>query len=261
MRKRAKTSDNMANRVAVAAPKKNIAKHAIRKDTTEGKMSSPPTKRPFKRAEERPDDAERMKDRIDAVALNKEIAQHASRKQLSEAMILFEKAASLGWANSHTYGAAINANIRCGSVSGAASLFQRLRSTKGLKIDVITCTTMLKGFCSEGDIARSVQLFEEMEKSHPPVVPNIRTINTFLRGCVITGDIENANKMITKTQKDYLLTPDVSTWEYLVTLLCQGLLLDKAAPIVGRLQSDVTMAPDLGGMNVVLAKAASLTGE
>ena len=251
----------MKDSVVAITPKKIIAKHIIRKDATERKLSPSSTKKPFKRTEERPDDAERMKDRIEAVALNKEIAQHASRKQLSEAMILFEKAASLGWANSHTYGAAINANIRCGSVSGAASLFQRLRSTKGLKIDVITCTTMLKGFCSEGDIARSVQLFEEMEKSHPPVVPNIRTINTFLRGCVITGDIENAIKMITKTQKDYLLTPDVSTWEYLVTLLCQGLLLDKAAPIVGRLQSDVTMAPDLGGMNVVLAKAASLTGE
>ena len=251
----------MKDSVVAITPKKIIAKHIIRKDATERKMSPSSTKKPFKRTEERPDDAERMKDRIEAVALNKEIAQHASRKQLSEAMVLFEKAASLGWANSHTYGAAINANIRCGNVSGAAGLFQKLRSTKGLKIDVITCTTMLKGFCSEGDIARSVQLFEEMEKNRPPVVPNIRTINTFLRGCVITGDIENADKMISKTQKDYVLTPDVSTWEYLVTLLCQGLFLDKAAPIVGRLQSDVTMAPDLGGMNVVLAKAASLTGK
>jgi pentatricopeptide repeat protein len=206
------------------------------------------------------DNADRMKDRSEAVALNKEIAQHASRKQLTEAMTLFEKAISLGWANSHTYAAAINANIRCGSVSGAATLFERLRKTKGLKMDVITCTTMLKGFCSEGDIARSVQLFEEMDKSHPPVVPNIRTINTFLRGCVITGDIENADRMIVKTQKDYLLAPDVSTWEYLVTLLCQGLLLDKAAPIVGRLQNDTTMSADLGGMNVVIAKAASLLG-
>lgn len=207
------------------------------------------------------DNADRMKDRSEAVALNKEIAQHASRKQLTEAMTLFDKAISLGWANSHTYAAAINANIRCGSVSGAATLFERLRKTKGLKMDVITCTTMLKGFCSEGDIARSVQLFEEMDKSHPPVVPNIRTINTFLRGCVITGDIENADRMIVKTQKDYSLVPDVSTWEYLVTLLCQGLLLDKAAPIVGRLQNDTAMSADLGGMNVVIAKAASLLGD
>lgn len=207
------------------------------------------------------DNADRMKDRSEAVALNKEIAQHASRKQLTEAMTLFDKAITLGWANSHTYAAAINANIRCGSVSGAATLFERLRKTKGLKMDVITCTTMLKGFCSEGDIARSVQLFEEMDKSHPPVVPNIRTINTFLRGCVITGDIENADRMIVKTQKDYSLVPDVSTWEYLVTLLCQGLLLDKAAPIVGRLQNDTAMSADLGGMNVVIAKAASLLGD
>ena len=136
----------MKDSVVAITPKKIIAKHIIRKDATERKMSPSSTKKPFKRTEERPDDAERMKDRIEAVALNKEIAQHASRKQLSEAMVLFEKAASLGWANSHTYGAAINANIRCGNVSGAAGLFQKLRSTKGLKIDVITCTTMLK-FC------------------------------------------------------------------------------------------------------------------
>jgi hypothetical protein len=37
-------------------------------------------------------------------------------------------------------------------------------------------------------------------------------------------------------------------------------LLDKAAPIVGRLQNDTTMSADLGGMNVVIAKAASLLG-
>ena len=218
-------------------------------------------KKPFQSSADRTKSNEdRLKDRSEAVALNKEIAQHASRKQLTEAMNLFEKASSLGWANSHTYAAAINANIRCGSVAGAAILFDQLRKKKGLRIDVITCTTMLKGFCSEGDMLRSVQLFEEMDKSNPRVSPNIRTINTFLRGCVTTGDIENADKMIIKTQKEYSLIPDVSTWEYLVTLLCQGLLLDKALPIIGRLKGDVSMSADLGGMNVVLAKAASLLG-
>lgn len=227
----------------------------------EEEMEEVVVKKPFMSLEDRVkarDD--HLRDRSEAVALNKELAQHASRKQLTEAMALFEKAVTLGWANSHTYAAAINANIRCGSVSGAATLFEKLRKTKGLKLDVITCTTMMKGFCSEGDIVRSVQLFEEMDKSNPAVVPNIRTINTFLRGCVTTGDIENADKIIIKTLKEYILLPDVSTWEYLVTLLCQGLLVDKVYPIVGRLKSEKEMAADLGGMNVVLAKASSLLG-
>jgi pentatricopeptide repeat protein len=219
-------------------------------------------KQPLQRAMERSkEQIDRSKDRVEAVALNKEIAQHASRKQLTEAMTLFEKAISLNWANSHTYAAAINANVRCGCVAGAADLFERLRKTKGLKLDVITCTTMMKGFCGEGDILKSSRLFDEMDKNRPPIVPNIRTINTFLRGCVVTGEVEQAEKILLKTQKEYSLTPDVSTWEYVVTLLCQGLRLEKALPIVGRLKGDATMKGDLGAINVNLARAASLLGD
>jgi pentatricopeptide repeat protein len=146
-----------------------------------------------------------------AVALNKDIALHATRKELTEAMILFDKAVTNGWANSHTYSgiyllqhlillpnpfiqsytysAAINANIRCGDISGASRLFKKLRDTKGrgLKMDVITCTTMMKGYTSIGDIASSLKLFQDMSSANPRVIPNIRTINTFLRGCVTTG--------------------------------------------------------------------------
>jgi pentatricopeptide repeat protein len=84
-------------------------------------------------------------------------------------------------------------------VSGAADLFEKLRKAKGIKLDVITCTTMMKGFCGEGDIIRSIQLIEEMDKHK--IIPNIRTVNTFLRGCVITGEVKQAEMILAKTQK------------------------------------------------------------
>ena len=197
------------------------------------------------------------------VALNKEIALCANRKDLTEATTLFKKAKENGWCNSHTYSGIINTNIRCGNVSNAISLFEELKCSKqkGLRIDVITCTTIMKGYTSIGDIKSCLELIKHMMNQNPKVLPNIRTINTFLRGCVFTGNIEQADKMILNMNKYYKVIPDVSSWEYYVTLLCQGLKLDKVYPILGRLKNDNSMLFGLGAMYLALARALSLTGD
>lgn len=197
------------------------------------------------------------------VALNKEIALCANRKDLTEATALFKKAKENGWCNSHTYSGIINTNIRCGNINNAISLFEELKCSKqkGLRIDVITCTTIMKGYTSIGDIKSCLELVKHMMNQNPKVLPNIRTINTILRGCVFTGNIEQADKMILNMNKYYKVVPDVSSWEYYVTLLCQGLKLDKVYPILGRLKNDNSMIFGLGAMYLALARALSLIGD
>jgi len=196
---------------------------------------------------------------IDIVSTNNEITKHARRKELYQAMKLYENVYSQGYANSHTFSSAINANVRCGNIEGAEKVFEQMKSTKGIKLDVISCTTLMKGYCSEGNITNSLKLFKDMDNRN--LLPNVRTINTFLRGCVMTGNIDEADNIIVKMQKDYKITPDVSSWEYLLTLQCQSLRLDKALPIIGRLKSDSNMIWGLGAMNVSIARAASILGE
>ena len=200
-------------------------------------------------------------DRPELIQLNKDIALHASRKKLDEAMSLFDKAESMGSANSHTYAAAINANIRCGSMEGARELFEKLRHSKNLKLDVITCTTMMKGYCGDGNVTAALAILDIMKSLRPIVVPNIRTINTLLRGCVQTGEVEQAEQLVGRMQKEYQVQPDISTWEYLINLLCQSLRLEKVLPIVGRLKGDKTLLGELGYVYVNVARASLLLGE
>jgi pentatricopeptide repeat protein len=195
------------------------------------------------------------------VELNKEIAQHASRKNLDAAMALFHKAEGAGSANSHTYAAAINANIRCGSMAGAAELFEKLRQSRTVRLDVITCTTMMKGYCGDGNTHNAMAILDLMHAARPPVRPNVRTINTLLRGCVQTGDVEAAEALVARMQKDFHVAPDISTWEYLLALLCQALRLEKALPIVGRLKADPALAGELGYSYVAVARAAALLAD
>ena len=196
---------------------------------------------------------------IDIVSINNEITKHARRKELYQATKLYDNVFAQGYANSHTFSSAINANVRCGNIEGAEKVFEQMKSTKGIKLDVISCTTLMKGYCSEGNITNSLKLFKDMDNRN--LLPNVRTINTFLRGCVMTGNLDEADNIIFKMQKEYKIVPDVSSWEYLITLQCQSLRLDKALPIIGRLKSDPNMIWGLGAMNVSIARAASILSE
>ena len=200
------------------------------------------------------------------VILNQEISQHAKRKELAEAKHLYIKAKSLQWVNSHTYAAILNAHVRCGDMKGATEIFSELQSDPTMPLDIVSCTTMLKGYGSSGDIGNCVKIIRIMEDSKPMLIPNIRTCNTFLRCCVLVGDKDQAENMITKMTKQYKITPDISSWEYLITLLCQALQIHKALPIVGRLKDkhkdDLnSIASGLAAIHTCIAKAAVVVGD
>lgn len=199
-------------------------------------------------------------DREKIVQLNNNIAQHANRKELDEAMALYKQAISDGIANSHTYAAAINANIRCGRLDGAEAVMHAMQK-KGRKRDVIICTTMIKGYCMAGRLTDALNLLKDMTEKKPIVSPNIRTINTLLRGCVQAGDVSSAETLVAQSQKDFKIQLDVSSWEYLIALLSQGLKLDKVLPIVGRLKDDPLHTSGIANMHVSTARAAAVLGE
>lgn len=208
--------------------------------------------------------AQKLADRVErakGVALNKEIAAFARQKNLTGAAESFETARSKGWLNAHTFCAIMNAYIRCGDVDGAERMFRLLQKTRGVRMDVVSCTTMLKGYSGVGDIASGRRLLEEMFAANPKVMPNVRTVNTFLRGCLLAGHLQASEEVLAHCQKTFAVTPDVSTWEYVVTLLCQGLCIDKVTPIIGRLKGDPAMASGVRNMYVGLARACALLGE
>jgi pentatricopeptide repeat protein len=196
------------------------------------------------------------------VALNKDIARYAKEKNLQRALECFHFAVSNQTANSHTYSAMINAFVRCGQIEQAFEIYETLKSNStSVRLDVISCTTIMKGFCGQGDIQSSKRVIQDMLSARPKVIPNIRTINTFLRGCVLAGALQEAEEIFPRIQHEFNVTPDISSWEYLVTLLCQGLAIDKILPIIGRLRNDKSLSGGVAAMCVNLSRAAAILTE
>jgi pentatricopeptide repeat protein len=200
-------------------------------------------------------------DRVKQVQLNQKISQHASRKELQQAHTLYEEALKEELANSHTFGAMVNAAVRCGDMAMAESVISTMLS-KGRKLkDVVLYTTLMKGYCAQGNLTKALTLYQDLLKKKAVVQPNIRTINTLLRGCVQTGETFIAETLLQQMQRDLKLKPDVSSWEYLVALLSQSLLVDKIPPIVGRVKSEAHLRNGLPSMLVHLARSAALSGD
>jgi pentatricopeptide repeat protein len=199
--------------------------------------------------------------RFKIIQLNNGIAAHASKKELSEAVAIFENAKKENLINSHTYAATLNAYVRCGDMIGARALFDEIKASNRFKLDVISFTTMMKGYCADGHIDHATELLRIMPISKPPVVPNIRTINTFLRGCIITGSVALAVDAFDQMKSVHKLAPDVSTYESIVALLCQGLQLEKAMPIVGRLKDDESVKNGLSIMYFQIGRAAAMMAD
>eukprot|EP01047_Picozoa_sp_COSAG01_P089390 COSAG01_NODE_21504_length_899_cov_1.085000_1_plen_197_part_00 len=123
------------------------------------------------------------------VNLNQQIAEHARAKRLSDAIACFQRAVQLGVANTFSHVILMNAHVCCGDAAGAARMLKKMRR-EGPAPDVIAYTTAIKGHCDAGDLPRAQRLLAEMDAARPqPVVPNVWTCNTVLRGCVGAGAV------------------------------------------------------------------------
>ena len=79
------------------------------------------------------------------------LAQCAKRKKLDEAETLYNRVISKNTANRFTDAIMVNVYVQCGHVEKAHDLLQKIRSTNnGFVPGVVTCTSLLKGFCSNG---------------------------------------------------------------------------------------------------------------
>jgi pentatricopeptide repeat protein len=203
-------------------------------------------------------------DRSEVIRRNNEISRLSSRKDLQGCQRLYEAAvAEKGGANTHTYCAMINAYIRCGDMSGAVVVFDDLKKRK-FEPDVVSYTTMIKGYCQlANDIDSALKLFEEMilisSRKKTKIFPNIRTVNTILRGCVNHGKVSIAENILGKL-KEIEVAPDISSWGYITLVHSQHLNLQKLLPMVGRIStgsSDLSMA----AIHANVARVASILCE
>lgn len=205
----------------------------------------------------------RQRDRL--LFFNQRIAACAQRKQLGRARDLYGQLQAEGLEPSgHTFGALVNCAVRAGDLRIAQGWLDEMAS-RGLPPNVVASTTLLKGLCASGAIGEARELLERMALPDG-CGPNLRSVNTFLRGCVRTGEVALAAQYFRK-MKRWGLTPDFPTYDYVCGLLCQGLRTAAVRRLLRQLRSSITgfaNGTEFAGLSrlwALLAEASLLRGD
>ena len=178
--------------------------------------------------------AKREKHSTDVVEENQKLHVLAQRSAMGKTVQLFNRLKKQGIANEYSYTILLNAYVRCGSLKAAKKVLAQVKAMP-VTPSVVTYTALLKGYCTGVDDRTKPAhgLIEEMERNAKRVdpglkaqkarrlLPNHRTVNTFLRGCLRFGLLEDAKKVVLRGYRVWRMDVDSSSYEYLVMLHCQ----------------------------------------
>lgn len=189
----------------------------------------------------------------EALRLSSELRDLSSRKRLSEALRLYRSPVNDLVRDGHHGAIVVDCCSRCGDVEGGEKVVEEMQSS-GLHVSVQAKTALLKGYAHSGRMDRGAALFREMcDSKEKRDRPNVRTLNTLLRGCLWTAATATATAtasrgsaavrlsggVVTSEEAWRLFSQrcggggcsapfDASSYEYSAALLCQSLRVDEA---------------------------------
>merc|ERR1719152_802076 len=109
----------------------------------------------------------------------------------------------------------IDACARCWSMDRVPQLLEHMRK-EGVEPDLVTYSSLVKGYCLAGDVRRGFKVLEEM-KSSGKVLPDEIMYNVLLDGCAREGLVEEALRLL-ECMQDGSITPSNHTLSILVKL-------------------------------------------
>ena len=133
--------------------------------------------------------------KFDVVPCNQRIAAAAKDRNLSHALEQWDRIECEGGVPTpHTYCAMVNAFVRCGQLSRAEEFVAKMEALipvdgKTREGHIITLTALLKGYFMSSEFKRSHSLFRKLQMTAMGKLGS-RTLDTYLRGCLRTGAIE-----------------------------------------------------------------------
>lgn len=131
---------------------------------------------------------------------------------------------------------------------------------------------MLRGYCEVAhDLRKARALLQKMEEQHKVIArPNVRTANTFLRGCLQFGAVNDAEALLKRMEETWCAddewrdahggAPDASSYETVVSLLCQALRYTEASKYANNCLTKLGASSGSASMFVLIARAAAVCG-
>lgn len=165
----------------------------------------------------------------------------AATRQSSRAMDMWREMLELKIPmNTVAYNALIDAQARVGAMQEVETLVTSMQPN-GCTPDVITFSTIVKGYCVKGELNKALEVFEGIERNG--MVADAIIFNTILDGCIRHNNMDLADKLVGNVEK-YKVTPSNFTVGILVKMYGRRGQLDEAFKVVDTLPKQFGFAPN-----------------
>jgi len=186
-----------------------------------------------------------------------------ARKQLAEATAAFDEfIADGGVPTRRVYSALMNARVNCSDLAGASIIAEEMQNS-GFPLGVVESTMLLKGELAAGNFLNAKEILSDMQSADPPLYPDLRTANTFLRGCLKLGELPEVDDFFARLQ-EWGIVPDATTYKMVMESYGQGLRLKDMQRLLREIgdRADVLQGLDNeAGLNLCIANVACLLGQ
>merc|ERR1719482_407075 len=140
------------------------------------------------------------------------------------------------------YNTLIDACARCGRMEHLPKILEDM-TTRGVKPNVITYSTMLKGHCQNGNIQAGFAILEQM-KQDARLKPDEIVYNSLLDGCAQNNLVDEGLRLLEEMQSEGV-QPSNFTLSILVKLMNRARRLDKAFALVDEITKKYNFWPNV----------------
>jgi pentatricopeptide repeat protein len=164
-------------------------------------------------------------------------------RRIDQVFVVYKEMRSKGIpCNTITYNTMLDACAKCCAMSRASELLEDMKESC-VEPDIITYSTIVKGYCLEGDVDRAFCVLEDM-KGDEKLAPDEIMYNSILDGCAKQHRIEDALKVL-EEMKSTGVVPSNYTLSILVKLLGHARRLNQAFKMVEELSTQHGFRPNV----------------
>mmetsp|Transcript_55728 Transcript_55728/g.99229 ORF Transcript_55728/g.99229 Transcript_55728/m.99229 type:complete len:856 (+) Transcript_55728:158-2725(+) len=139
--------------------------------------------------------------------------------------------------NTITFNTVLNAMATCGMMCEVPQLLDDMsKCVPPAEPDIVTYSTIVKGYCIAGNLTAALQFFEDMKKTSK-VAPDEVMYNSLLDGCAKQQCLDEALKLLDEMQQNKV-APSNFTLSILVKLLGRSRRLNQAFEMVDTMSKE-----------------------
>lgn len=202
----------------------------------------------------------------EALQLSERLKTLSREKKLDEALALYWDSSNDTIRDAFHVCIVVDLTARCGCIHEGERIIHDMKSRPNQHCNVEIQTALLKGYAHAGKLAQAEALFCDMCRTKiQSDLPNPRTLNTLLRGCLwsaaaasASGDLLDICGGVVTAEKAWSMykelsmsddnntrcTFDISSYEYSITLLCQALRLNDAKSRIEEMKEAFGLGPN-----------------